>query len=287
MPANQPYPGKNAGSWKTSPASPSTLKIPPVDMVAQTMRLRPRKTRLRTSSMQVFPLRTRDFADNVFSQSRSPSVSATTTKATRTVTQRLPPSAPAPNPPHVASVSPSPFAPPPRSTSHHQAAKQHMERDIVPQRDTARISTNSLLVDDPATREYVTGHASESQADPTRQSNWGSDSEMRGHDDLDQGPSQVCPSAHSACMHIHLRPCEQNLARASRRSSSSRSCAPSRRMSKAPLPPLPQPFHRQLPVRTSSPPTRQSKLELRPAGHHIRYLLIQLAGATTTASPSA
>ena len=173
------------------------------------------------------------------------------------MTQRFPPSSPASNPPPVASVSPSPFAPPSRSISHHQTAKQHPGREIVPPRDTARISTNSLLVDNPTTREYVIEHASDNDADPTRQSNPGSDSEMRGHDDRDQGPSQVCPSVHSVCMHIHLRPCEQSQllpARASRRSSSSLSRVPSRRMSMTPLfLPFPSPSTANSPSEPHSP----------------------------------
>jgi hypothetical protein len=109
-----------------------------------------------------------------------PSATATTTS----VTQRPPPvSAPDPNPPAVASayssVSPSPFAPPSRSSSNHQTSKAP-EREIVGTRDTEVIPTG----DDPATSEYVS-HASESHED---------DSQANPGDNDDRDPSQVCPS---------------------------------------------------------------------------------------------
>ena len=249
-PTNPPYPTKNAGSWQISPL---TLTIPPRGSGLSTTRLRPIDATSHFLHASLL-LRPRNFVNNVFSQSRSPSVSATTT---RSVTQPLPPAVPASNLPPVASVPPSPFAALSRSTFHHQTAKQHPHFEIVHPRDTARTSTNSLLADNPATREYVFGHASDSQVDPTRQSNPGSDSEMRGHDDRDQGPSQVCPSVHSVCMHIHLRPCDQSQllpARASRCSSSSLSRVPSRRMSKAPLfLPFPSPSTANSPSEPHSP----------------------------------
>ena len=159
-PTNPPYPTKNAGSWQISP---STLTIPPRGSGLSMRRLRPIKTRLRTSSTQVFYY-VRAISLIRFSHSQD-SLRSTHHHYHQTRDSVSSSSHPRPKPPPVASVSLSHFAAPFRSTSHHQAAKQP-ECEIVSPRDKARISTHSGLIDDPATREYVIGHASVSCEQP-------------------------------------------------------------------------------------------------------------------------